>query len=114
MFAKFYSAKGACSYHPNPDLWFPEYERGGKPSNAERRLLAKRSLMAISICNSCPIQDECLEEGMKDENLENGIWGGMLAGERILMAGVDTNRSMRSDAIAFAQGVRAWQNTLAR
>jgi hypothetical protein len=112
MFAKFYSSKGKCSYHPDPDLWFPEYKRPNKPSNAERRLIAKRSLLAISICNKCPIQSECLEEGMKDENIEHGIWGGTLAGERILMAGVDTNRTMRSDAIAFAQGVRAWHNTL--
>lgn len=112
MFAKFYASKGSCSYHPDPDLWFPEYEKNGKPSNAKRKLIATRSLLAISICNECPIQSECLDEGMKDENIEHGIWGGKLAGERILMAGVDTNRTARSDAIALAQGVRTWQNIL--
>lgn len=48
-------------------------------------------------------------EGMREENIEHGIWGGMLAGERILLAGIDTNQSIRRDAIVFAEGVRRWQ-----
>jgi hypothetical protein len=47
---------------------------------------------------------------MKPENIEHGIWGGMLAGERILMAGIPTNYTIRSDAIAFAEGVRIWHD----
>jgi hypothetical protein len=48
---------------------------------------------------------------MKHDNIEHGIWGGLMAGERILAAGIDTNRTIRRDAIAFAEGVRAWQST---
>jgi hypothetical protein len=101
--------KGACSNHPNPDLWFPEQPQG-RPSDSKRKLLASKVMLALSICDDCPVKAECLVEGMKPENIEHGIWGGMLAGERILAAGIDTNRTIRSDAITFAEGVRAWQS----
>ena len=101
---------GLCSTHPNPDLWFPEQGKVGKPTNKARELLADSSIIAMSICNQCPVQTECLAEGMKPENLEHGIWGGLMAGERILASGVKTNRNNRSEAIAFAKGVRAWQS----
>lgn len=101
--------KGSCSTHPNPDLWFPEQPQG-RPSNAKRKLLANKVMLAIAICEGCPVKEACLAEGMKPENLEHGIWGGLMAGERILLSGIDTNRTIRSDAIVFAEGVRAWQN----
>lgn len=101
---------GLCSTHPYPDLWFPEQGKRGKPTNEARELVASGSIIAMSICNQCPIQPECLTEGMKPENLEHGIWGGLMAGERILAAGVKTNRNNRKEAIAFAKGVRAWQS----
>lgn len=110
MTAKFYASRGKCATHPNPDLWFPEQPQG-RPTNAKRKLLADKVMLAISICNRCPIKNECLAEGMKPENLEHGIWGGVMAGDRILLSGIDTNRTVRSDAIVFAEGVRAWQNT---
>ena len=100
---------GLCSTHPNPDLWFPEQPQG-RPSRASRKIVAKQVLLAVSICQECPIKQACLTEGMKPENIEHGIWGGMLAGERILLANIDTNRTIRSDAIVFAEGVRKWQS----
>ena len=102
--------KRSCSTPPNPDLWFPEQPQG-RPSNAKRKALANRVMLAIAICEGCPVKQACLDEGMKLENIEHGIWGGLMAGERILLAGIDTNRTIRSDAIVFAEGVRAWQNT---
>lgn len=101
--------KGLCSTHPNPDLWFPEQPQG-RPSNAKRKLLANKVMLAIAICNDCPVKAACLAEGMKSENLEHGIWGGTLPGDRIVAAGVDINRTSRHDAIVFAEGVRAWQS----
>ena len=100
--------KGLCSTHPQPDMWFPEQPKG-RPTMAKRKRLADSAMLAIGICQDCPIKAECLAEGMKPENIEHGIWGGMLAGERILMAGIPTNRTIRSDAITFAEGVRVWQ-----
>ncbi len=103
--------KGTCSTHPNPDLWFPE-QPAGKPTNAKRKLLADKVMIAIGICNGCPVKEQCLAEGMKPENLEHGIWGGTLPGDRIIASGIDTNRAIRRDAIVFAEGVRVWQSTL--
>ena len=48
--------------------------------------LATEVRRAIGECYTCPNQAECLEEGMKPKNLSYGIWGGRLAGERMLMA----------------------------
>lgn len=50
------------------------------------RTLVPEIKRAISICNACPKQKECLEEGLKPINLAHGIWGGILAGDRIAMA----------------------------
>ena len=102
---------GLCTGHPNPDLWFPEQPQG-RPSNAKRKQLAEQVMLALAICHECPIRQQCLDEGMRPENIEHGIWGGLLAGERILIAGIDTNRTIRSDAIVFAEGVRKWQEQL--
>lgn len=77
---------------------------------ASRKKLADSVMFAINICQECPVKADCLAEGMKPENIEHGIWGGVLAGDRILMAGIPINHTIRSDAITFAEGVRIWQN----
>ncbi len=102
---------GLCSTHPNPDMWFPEEQQSrGRPSRANHERMVTHALTAISICQSCPTRAECLTEGMKPENIEHGIWGGMLAGERILLARVSRSGTTREQAITFAEGVRAWQS----
>jgi hypothetical protein len=100
--------KGVCSTYPNPDLWFPEQPQG-KPSRAGTAKMVSQVNLAVSMCNRCPVKAECLIEGMREENIEHGIWGGMLAGERIILADVPTNNSTRRDAIVFAEGIRRWQ-----
>ena len=77
---------GNCTNDPNADYWFPENENG-RPSMARRRELVSSINYAIEQCNSCPAKERCLEEGMKSENLPHGIWGGLLAGERIATLG---------------------------
>ena len=54
---------------------------------AKREALVNNIIYAIEKCNTCPIIESCLEEGMKLENLPHGIWGGLLAGERIATLG---------------------------
>lgn len=68
------------------------------------------ALVAMAICQECPIRTLCLEQGMREENIEHGIWGGMLAGERIMLAKARNNSTVREQAISFAEGVRAWQS----
>lgn len=76
---------GNCYGDDNPDAWFPEPSRGG-PSQAKMRALGLETSRAIILCKACPKQEACLEEGMKPKNLPYGIWGGRLAGERLLLA----------------------------
>lgn len=76
---------GNCTGDSNPDAWFPTVPNGGRPSTILRRMVPEIKY-AINKCNSCPQKDKCLEEGIKPENLAYGIWGGLLAGERIAIA----------------------------
>lgn len=76
---------GNCYGDDNPDAWFPEAPRGAK-SEKKMQALGLSVSRAIILCNSCPRQVECFDEGMQPKNLSYGIWGGRLAGERLLLA----------------------------
>lgn len=81
-------ALGNCHGDSNPDAWFPEVPRGNfSKSNQEK--VGAETRRAIALCNSCNQKQACLEEGMKEENLSYGIWGGMLAGERVMLTNYD-------------------------
>lgn len=102
--------KGLCSTHPNPDMWFPEeQESRGRPSRAAHLRMVENAVKAMAICNHCPVRAQCLTEGMREENIEHGIWGGMLAGDRIILARSRRSGTIREQALAFAEGVKAWQ-----
>jgi len=102
---------GLCTTHEDPDLWYPEGEQSvGRPNRYAHVRKVERALTAIAICNSCPTRPACLTEGMKEENIEHGIWGGLLAGERILLSRGRKTGSAREQAIVFAEGVRTWQS----
>lgn len=77
---------GNCYGDDNPDAWFPDVPQGAF-SVKKQALLGAEMRRAIALCNSCPKKKACLQEGMKDENLSYGIWGGMLAGERVILSG---------------------------
>jgi len=49
--------------------------------------IAERIITAKNICGSCPSKDRCLEFGNQPNDLPYGIWGGKMAGERILDLG---------------------------
>lgn len=79
-----WSDKARCAGHPDPDLW--HYESSTK--HDERELTTWRIAEAKLICEECPVKAQCLEEGLKPENLEaygiiqGSIWGGRMLGER--------------------------------
>lgn len=79
--------KGNCTGHSDPDMWFPEFPQA-RPTISSTVALADKVNDAISLCRSCPIMVECDSEGSKPENRAYGIWGGVLAGERLLESGV--------------------------
>ena len=77
---------GNCTGSPTPDDCYPEM--GSGPVTQKRLDTFKAKVQStIDLCNSCPIKDACLEQGMLPENLQYGIWGGKLAGQRMNMAG---------------------------
>jgi hypothetical protein len=90
---------GNCTGDANPDWWFPEMPSGiGRPTPDALKAVAEQTNYALKLCASCPVKAECLAEGMKTEqmrkgiegwgNLPFGIWGGLMAAERLEIAGV--------------------------
>jgi len=81
--------EAACNGHPDPDLW--HYENSIYAD--EQKLQVLRSVEAIDTCHQCPVRKQCLEQGMEQENIltlggVGSIWGGLLTGERALLAGL--------------------------
>jgi hypothetical protein len=48
--------------------------------------LKSRNAEAKAICNSCPVQAECLTFALKNEDYEEVIYGGFTGAERKAMA----------------------------
>jgi len=84
-------AVGNCYGDSNPDAWFPDIPRGMRTERNTAALVAE-TRRALTLCGSCPKKAECLAEGMEHENLGFGIWGGMLAGERVMLTGKTFNK----------------------
>lgn len=60
-----------CQDDPDPDMWFRGAEQG-RPADRDD---------AIGICSLCPVREECLEYALT-ENLDDGIYGGLLPEQR--------------------------------
>ncbi len=60
---------GACREGVDPDLWFPASRRSPAVKEAKLR------------CMACPVQNECLEYALLEDE-RYGIWGGLLEEER--------------------------------
>ena len=105
--------QGICTTHPNPDLWFEDsgdlFEKRLGSTNPLKKFEKRREnmLIAMDLCTKCPIRTNCLTEGMKEENLDYGIWGGLLPGERILLADTFKASTDRKSRIRTAQNIRS-------
>jgi hypothetical protein len=77
---------GNCTGHPTPDMWYPEFPTG-RPNKISTKVVAMQIKVAKSFCDTCPSKQRCLEAGNEPNDLPFGIWGGKLAGERILDMG---------------------------
>jgi hypothetical protein len=104
---------GLCATSDDPDMWFPEVPQG-RAGQKKMMALGTSVARAINICNRCPKQEACLDEGMKDENLAFGIWGGMIAGDRVIASGKrfrklsDEGRALISRR-ALVPWIREWE-----
>jgi hypothetical protein len=68
----------ACAGTAMPDAWFPEMNR---LTNDDLILTD----MALRTCQGCTISDKCLQVGMQGDDIKYGIFGGLLAGERLAL-----------------------------
>jgi hypothetical protein len=106
--ARDWHTEGHCVGNPDPDLW--HYDNS--VFHDEQQLQVLRSVEAIEICNTCPVKNECLKQGLEPENLlwsirgNGAIWGGKLTSERGLMAGYKPSHNMIRAEERHARNVR--------
>jgi hypothetical protein len=105
-------SNGLCVKHDDPDLWFAGEVDLTDPNSSVNtnsqatKLEVEKAIVALSICKSCPVKDNCLELGKRGEQLYFGIYGGTMAGERLLMVGRSMKNSTNKNKLAFAKKVR--------
>ena len=105
-------SNGLCVKHDDPDLWFAgevDLDDAKSSVNADSqatKLEVEKAITALSICKSCPAKDNCLELGSRSAQLYFGIYGGTMAGERLLTAGMSMKNSTNKNKLAFARKVR--------
>jgi hypothetical protein len=105
---KSWHAQGSCNNHPDPDLWHYENARFAD----EQRLQVLRSVEAINLCNTCPVKNKCLEEGLEPENIQywggwGSIWGGLLMSERYRLLKDRNNPEIVTAEVRHRGNVRA-------
>lgn len=105
-------SKGLCVKHNDPDLWFAgevdltDTSSSVNTNSQATKLEVDKAITALSICKSCPAKDNCLELGKRGDQLYFGIYGGTMAGERLLMVGRSMKGSTNKNRLAFARKVR--------
>jgi hypothetical protein len=105
-------SNGLCVRHDDPDLWFAgevdltdpnsSVNTNSKAAQAE----VDKAIVALSVCKGCPAKDNCLEIGKRGHQLYFGIYGGTMAGERLLTAGRSMKNSANKQKLMFARKVR--------
>jgi hypothetical protein len=103
--------EGLCSTKEfDPDLWWNDYPDNentvGRTTKVNTNKSIKDSRLALRICDRCPSKSDCLEEGMRPENLEWGIWGGLTSGERLVRANAVGASHYRKHKVRFANLIR--------
>ena len=66
----------ACNGDPDPEAWWLDHNI----DNIDIPRLGR----ALIMCSKCPVREQCLQVGLSDSEINTGIWGGMLPGERII------------------------------
>lgn len=105
-------SKGLCVGSDDPDIWFAgevdltEPNSSVNANSQATKLEVDKAITALSICKSCPAKDDCLELGKHGQQLYFGIYGGTMAGERLLMVGMPMKGSTNKNKLAFAHKVR--------
>ena len=88
-----------CASDADPDAWFLDY-------NIDQRDMP-RLLRALTLCESCPVKKECLQVGLTDADLNEGIRGGLFPAERIMLRFTSNRRGVvHRNKIKTAQELR--------
>jgi WhiB family redox-sensing transcriptional regulator len=66
----------ACNGDPDPEAWWLDHNIDD--------IDVPRLGRALTMCSKCPVREQCLQVGLSDSEINTGIWGGMLPGERII------------------------------
>lgn len=91
-----------CAGHPDPDLWWYEH----KWHADEQRLQILRIAEALEICADCPVKNQCLQQGLEDDNMISGsVFGGATYYERLKLVNKFVGKGQRSD-IWITKGAR--------
>lgn len=78
----------------DPEYWWYEQIDMTKERVRFKEQVVKASI-AVEYCNECPVRKECLEMGLKKENMvAGGIWGGLIFSERLMLTGHKHNKTI--------------------
>ena len=105
-------SKGLCVGSDDPDMWFAgevdltEPNSSVNTNSQATKLEVDKAIKALSICKNCPAKDDCLELGKHGQQINFGIYGGTMAGERLAMMGRVTKNSLVKQRVSFAHKVR--------
>ena len=105
-------SNGLCVRHDDPDLWFagevdlPDTNSSVNKNSEATQAEVDKAIVALSVCKGCPAKSNCLEIGMRGHQLYFGIYGGTMAGERLLQANRSMKNATNKNKLAFARKVR--------
>ena len=107
-------SEGLCASHDDPDLWFAgevelaegEVWRNTRDQTRRVNIEIDKAISALSVCKNCPVKQDCLELGMRGPQLQFGIYGGTMPGERMAMMGKVTKNAYNRMKVKFASKVR--------
>jgi hypothetical protein len=105
-------SNGLCVNHDDPDLWFAgeiDLLSTNTSVNANSPIAkaeVEKAIAALSVCKNCPAKDNCLQLGSQGTQIYYGIYGGTMAGERLVVAGMSIKNATNKNKIAFARKVR--------
>jgi hypothetical protein len=105
-------SNGLCVNHDDPDLWFAgeidllSTNTSVNANSPVAKAEVEKAIAALSVCKNCPAKDNCLQLGSQGTQIYYGIYGGTMAGERLVVAGMSIKNATNKNRIAFARKVR--------
>ena len=105
-------SNGLCVNHDDPDLWFAgeidllSTNTSVNANSPAAKAEVEKAIAALSVCKNCPAKDNCLQLGSQGTQIYYGIYGGSMAGERLVVAGMSIKNATNKNRIAFARKVR--------